>query len=306
MKRYTKQFLALPPEYSTVETSAVAILPVPYEGGISFGKGTKQGPKAVIEASRHLELYDEVIKAEPFRMGISTIKPIWGRKNAVSMQKSIYQNARALINKGKFIVGIGGDHSISIGFVKAFAEKHPNVSVIQLDAHSDLRDSYEGSPLSHACAMARIREYTPNTLQIGIRSMSVEESNIIEKDALPVITMHDFRKSWMDLDTALRRLPDPVYVSMDVDVFDWSVIRSTGTPEPGGLLWDEAMTLLEKIFTQKNIIGFDIVELAAQPGDMNSPFAAAKLIYKMLGLKLASKVNHDRIQWPEKPAGKIF
>ncbi len=306
MKRHSRQFLDIDPEFSNFETSAVAIVPVPYEGGISFGKGTVHGPAAIIDASRYLELYDEVIKAEPYRMGIVTIKPLSGRKKAHSIQKEIYQSVRALIGSGKFVVGIGGDHSISIGFVKALIEKHRTISVIQLDAHSDLRYTYEDNPLSHACVMARIREMTPGTLQMGIRSMSVEESTQIEQEGLPVITMHEYRKSNFDLNAALNRVHDPVYLSVDVDVFDWSVIRSTGTPEPGGLLWDEAMVLLENIFMQKNVIGFDIVELAVQPNDINSPFAAAKLIYKMLGFKLASEVNSGRILWPDKPAGNII
>jgi agmatinase len=306
MKRYSKQFLDIRPEFSNFDSSAVAILPVPYEGGISFGKGAASGPKAVIDASCYLELYDEVFKTEPYRMGIVTIKPLASRKNAVSMQKSIYQSVLSLINKNKFVIGIGGDHSISIGFVKALTDKYSKIAVIQLDAHSDLRDTYEDNSLSHACVMSRIREYSNDTLQIGIRSMSVEESKKITKENLPVITMHDYRKPGFDLDIALSRVPDPVYLSVDVDVFDWSVIRSTGTPEPGGLGWDEAMTLLEKIFMLKTVIGFDLVELAAQPGDINSSFAAAKLIYKMLGFKLASEVNSGRMQWPDKPAGKIF
>jgi len=305
MKRHSMQFLDLPLEFSNIETSAVCILPVPYEGGVSFGKGAAQGPKAIIEASCYLELYDEVLKTEPYRMGIATLKPVPSHKNPISMQKAIYQNVISIVNNDKFIVGIGGDHSISSAFVKALKEKYSGVSVIILDAHSDLRDSYEGSPLSHACATVRIREYTSDTLQIGIRSMSVEESKRIENESLPVITMHEYRNTNIDLDELLNSLPDPVYLSVDVDVFDWSVIRSTGTPEPGGLLWDEAMILLEKIFMRKNIIGFDLVELAAKPSDVNSPFAAAKLIYKMLGFKLASEVFSGNIQYPNSPTGKI-
>lgn len=306
MKRNSKQFLDLSPEFSNVETSAVCILPVPYEGGVSFGKGAARGPKAIIDASCYLEFYDEVLKAEPYRMGIATLKPVPSTKKADSMQEAIYQSVIPVINAGKFIVGIGGDHSISVGFVKVFKEKFSNFSVIQIDAHADLREGYEGSTLSHACVMARIREYTPNTLQIGIRSMSAEESIRIEKESLPVVAMHDYRTGDLDLDALINRLPDPVYLSVDVDVFDWSVIRSTGTPEPGGLLWDEAMVLLEKIFTFKKIIGFDLVELSDLSGDINSPFAAAKLIYRMLGFKLASEVKRGRIEWPVKPNGNIL
>lgn len=306
MKRYAKQFLGIDPEFSTFDTAAVALLPVPYEGGISYGKGAEHGPKSILDASCYLELYDEIINAEPYRMGIVTVEPPSNLQKAERVQAAIYKTVLTLINKDKFVVGIGGDHSISIGFVKALAEKYSKLSVIQLDAHSDLRETYEDNPLSHACVMSRIREYTGDTLQIGIRSMSVEEANTVQHERLSVITMHDYRKPDFNLDAVLNHLPDPVYLSVDVDVFDWSVIRSTGTPEPGGLWWDEAMTLLEKIFFRKNIIGFDLVELAAHTSDINSPFAAAKLIYKMLGFKLASEVNSGRIQWPSHPTGNIF
>lgn len=306
MKRHSRQFLNISPEFSNFDTAAVAILPVAYEGGISFGKGAALGPKAVIGASGQLELYDEVLKAEPYRMGIVTMKPISGRKSASAIRNIVFRNARSLINCGKFVVGIGGDHSISIGIAEALAEKYSDISVIQLDAHADLREKYEDSPLSHACVMARIREFAPNTLQIGIRSLSVEEARRIENENLSVLTMADYRKPDNKLDAMLDSLPDPVYLSLDVDVFDWSVIQSTGTPEPGGFCWDEALVLLEKIFTRKEIIGFDVVELASRKSDINSSFAAAKLIYKMLGFKLAGKVKKEQLAWPNKPRGNIF
>lgn len=306
MKLNSKQFLDLNAEFAEFATAAVAILPVPYEGGVTYGVGAAQGPDAVINASQHLELYDEMVKAEPFRMGIATLMPLQPPSDLQSLHKAIYRCSKAVIEKDKFMVLLGGDHSISIGYFQALQEKHPQLSVIQLDAHADLRDRYDSNPFSHACIMSRIREFTTHTLQIGIRSMSLDEARRIERENLAVCTMTDYRKGNFDIDAAIARLPDPVYVTVDVDVFDWSVIRSTGTPEPGGFLWDEALRLLQKIFMKKNVAGFDVVELSGDSHDRNSAFAVAKLIYKMLGFKLNAAVKQKTLEWPDRPRGNLF
>lgn len=295
------QFLALEEEFTSFETSAVAILPVPYEGGVSYGKGTASAPEAVIEASQYLELYDEVLKGEPYRMGITTLAPLTMSGDQNEMVQTVHRNVKTVLEKGKFVVVIGGDHSISSPHFVALHEKFGELSAIQVDAHADLRDAFQGSKLSHGSVMARIREHTEHTLQIGIRSLSLEEAMRIERENLAVCTMYDFRRSF-DLESALQRLPDPVFLTFDVDVLDWSVIMSTGTPEPGGFLWDEALHMLEMIFAAKNVIGFDVVELLYREGDRNSPFAVAKLIYKMLGFWLKSKIRASGSGWPEKPA----
>lgn len=291
MKLYKKQFLGIEGEFVDLGKSAVAILPFPYEGGVSYGKGTAQAPDAVIDASHYLELYDEVLDTEPYLVGISTIEPPDTGKTNQEMFYSIYSNAHDLIEDDKFVVVIGGDHSISGGFFKALKEKYPDLGVIQLDAHADLRDTYEDSPLNHACVMSRLREMTQDTLQIGIRSMSVEEAERVKGENISLCTMDSLRKELFDIDGALDKLPEDVFVTVDVDCFDWSVIRSTGTPEPGGFLWDEALNLLNKIFQKKNVVGFDIVELSYSPDDNNSPFAVAKLIYKMLGFKYQREIT---------------
>lgn len=285
MKLYKKQFLGIEGVFTNYEKSAVAILPFPYEGGISYGRGTFQAPDAIIDASFFLEEYDEVLEAEPYRIGIATVEPPDTGKTHQEMFHSIYSNTHRLIEDGKFVVVIGGDHSISTGLFQALKEKYTDLGVIQLDAHADLRDSYEESPLNHACVMSRIREMSPDTLHIGIRSMSVEEAEKIKRENISLCTMEHFRKKTFPINSALDRLPERVFITLDVDCFDWSVIRSTGTPEPGGFLWDEALTLLENIFLKKSVVAFDIVELSYSPTDPNSPFAAAKLIYKMLGFK---------------------
>ena len=306
MKLNAKQFLDLSAEFAEFKTASVAILPVPYEGGVTYGSGTAQGPDAVINASQHLELYDEILKAEPFRMGIATLMPLKSPSDLQDLHEAIYRCSKAVIKEGKFLVLLGGDHSISIGYFQALHEKHPLLSVIQLDAHADLRDKYRGNPFSHACVMSRIREVTPHTLQIGIRSMSWDEARRIERENLAVCTMTDYREGNFDIDAEISRLPDPVYVTVDVDVFDWSVIRSTGTPEPGGFLWDEALHLLQKIFRNKNVAGFDVVELSGNSNDRNSAFAVAKLIYKMLGFKLDAAVQQKTLEWPDRPRGSLF
>ena len=306
MKLYKNQFLGLDPEFTVYDKSAVVILPVPYEGGISYLPGTSDAPEAVIEASTQLELYDEVLRAEPYRMGISTVDPPVVQDDAESMVRSVYQTVVPMVNDGKFIVLLGGDHSVSSGCFQALHDRHSKLSVIQLDAHADLRGSYEGSRYSHACAMSRIREYTRDTLQMGIRSLSAEEADRVETEKIALHTMDDYRNGRLNVDAALDRLPDPVYLTVDVDVFDWSVIRSTGTPEPGGFTWDEGLNLIHRIFNRKSVVGFDVVELAHDDGDHNSPFAVAKLIYKMLGYKLLQFTLDRKMPWPSHPIGSIF
>ncbi|HNW61025.1 MAG TPA: agmatinase [bacterium] len=299
-------FLAPEPEFAAYDTAAVAILPFPYEGGVSYGHGTAAAPQAILEASAYVEFYDEVLKAEPYRMGIATVAAPQIPRQPEEMIRTLYETTRALLVDGKFVVVLGGDHSISSGYFKSLLEKHGRLSCIQLDAHSDLREEYEGSRLSHASVMARIREMTPHALQLGIRAQCIEEAQAIAANHWPVCTMHDFRKGVFDVDAAIAALPDPVFITVDVDAFDLSVIHSTGTPEPGGFAWDEALDLLNRIFMRKKVVGFDLVELAYDENDRNSAFCTARLAYKMLGFKLAAEVARGKLSWPEKPAGAIF
>ncbi len=286
MNGYKKQFLGLEKDQQMPYPRApIIVVPFPYEGGVSYGRGAARGPEAIIAASYFLELYDEILKCEPYKMGVFTLEPPIMPDKAEKAQEIIYTTSSRLLADDKFVISIGGDHSISVAFYKALIKKFGVVSVIQFDAHADLRDQYENSKFSHACVMARIRELTHHTLQIGIRSMSQEEAEKIKKENIALCTMHDLRCGKFDFVPALRLLPDPIFITFDVDVFDWSVVSCTGTPEPGGLLWDETLNLLQQIFSQKKVIGFDVVELAAAGDDRNSPFAVAKLIYKMIGYK---------------------
>ncbi|WP_246804321.1 agmatinase [Desulfosarcina cetonica] len=265
------------------------VVPYGYEGGVSYGRGTAGAPADVIAASHYLELYDEVLDDEPCRVGIATVVQPEIPDTPDAMLASLEETTAALLDQEKFVVVIGGDHSITTGYVRALAKRHNHFGVLQLDAHADLRDSYAGSALSHACTMARIREITDRTLQIGIRSMSVEEARLAKSTDLSLCTMHRYRRGHFDLEAELARLPENLFITVDVDVFDWSVIASTGTPEPGGMLWDEAMEILETVFHSKTVIGFDVVELSHRESDPNSAFATAKLIYKMIGMRFIGR-----------------
>jgi len=305
MKINEFQFLDLEPEFTDISAAAFAILPLPFEGGISYGAGTAQAPNAVIKASAYIELYNEILKADPYKAGIVTLHPPKSHFQVDKMHEMMEEEISELVNTNKFIIGLGGDHSITTPHFLALKKKYGNLSVIQIDAHADLREEYEGSPYSHASVMARIRENTKQTLQLGIRSLSREEADRVESEQLDLVTMHAFRNG-TDWKALLENLPDPVFITIDVDAFDWSVIASTGTPEPGGFLWDEALDLFDAIFSTKNVIGFDVVELSYAQHDRNSPVAAAKLIYHLIGLKLKYHLAKTGSLWPSTPAGPLF
>lgn len=290
MKANAIPFLAPPPEFSDLVQAQAVIVPFGYEGGVSYGRGAAAAPQAVLEASQQVEFYDEELDAEPFRIGIATLAEPSIPTEAESMVALLRDIIDPLLAQGRFPIVIGGDHSISSGYARALAKHHEAFGVIQLDAHADLRPSYDGSPLSHASVMARIREITPHTLQIGIRSMDVGEARLVRDEKLAFCTMRQWRQGRFDLKSALAALPEKIFITLDVDVFDLSVIASTGTPEPGGLGWFETLELLRTIFETKAVVGCDVVELAFRPHDANSPFAVAKLIYKLIGYKFARQL----------------
>ena len=291
MRTHAKTFLDLRPPWCEPERAAVRIVPVPYEGGISYGGGAARGPDAVIEASAQLELYDEVLDVEPYRAGIATLAPPVLPGQPAGVAETLYHFFRDLVQDDALLIALGGDHSITPPLVRALMEKHQTLSVVQVDAHADLRPQYNGSPFSHACVMHRVRACTPHTLQVGIRSLSVEEAQRIKAEQIDLCTMHAYRDAGFPVDAALDALPDPLFLTLDVDVLDWSVVAATGTPEPGGFLWDEIIALLDRIFRVRTVIGFDVVELAPEPGERNSAFAVAKLIYKMIGLHARGRAH---------------
>lgn len=277
-------FLGLSDSCCRADRAAVRILPVPYEGTVSFGKGTADGPQAIIDASQEVELYDEFLGCEPWRQGIATLPAI--RSGATPEQKvqAVERAVSQLVQRDRLVVVLGGEHSISTGSVAAHLKHFPEMGVIQFDAHADLRDRYNGSPWNHACVMARVYERVPSArvLQIGIRSLSAEEAALSHKRGYRIIHARKIARGDLDPSSFLAGLPRHIYITFDVDVFDPSVVRATGTPEPGGLGWYTALAMLEEIFAKKRVIGFDVVELCG--GDTVSAFAVARLIYRMIGL----------------------
>ncbi|MCX6234179.1 MAG: agmatinase [Bacteroidetes bacterium] len=275
-------FAGIPDEFSRLETSRIVVLPVPYDKTSTWIKGSDKGPEAIIEASANMELYDIETDSEVFRFGIYTSDPISHDSTPKKMVHSVYKLVNNYIKSGKFVVTLGGEHSVSIGSIIAHAESFSDFSVLQLDAHADIRHEYEGSIYNHACVMARVREICPY-VQVGIRSMDVDEK--------PFMTGHHVffakdlydRSEWMN--DVIGQLSKNVYITLDLDVFDPSVLSSTGTPEPGGLEYYQMITLLRKVNESLNVVGFDVVELCPNPANKSSDFLAAKLVYKMLSYK---------------------
>ncbi len=272
----------LPEEYSNLEQAEIVILPVPYDRTSTWIKGSDKGPADIIEASGNMELYDIETDYEVYRKGIYTADPVDGQMPPENMVETVREKVRHYIRKNKYVVVIGGEHSVSIGSVMAHIEKSANMTVLQLDAHSDLRDEYEGSGYNHACVMARIVELCP-IVQVGIRSMGFSEKAAL--DTRRMFFAEDIRqnKDWIEKVTS--KLSKKVYITIDLDVFDPSIMPSTGTPEPGGLLWYDVLELLKSVFNDKEVVGFDVVELCPDERNKAPDFLAAKLIYKLLSYK---------------------
>jgi len=285
-------FLALPKASASFETSRIVVLPVPYEHTVSYGQGARLGPAAIIKASQFVEFYDEEFRRELcFRAGIATLKPLQlGKKTDRKALEFLEKTVAGLLDRGKFVVTLGGEHTISFAPVAAHLRRYPDLSVLQFDAHSDLRDSYQDNKYSHACVMARIAEImSPNRIvQVGIRAQCAEEAAFIESNKVNTFFAHQIRASsyytgpggWKR--EVLSRLTDHVYVTFDVDGLDPSIMPSTGTPEPNGLYWSETVELLRMVGEHKSIVGCDIVELAPRK-DLSFPdLTAAKLAYKLM------------------------
>lgn len=289
-----KNFLAIEKEVSSYEKSKIVILSAPFEKTVSYGKGTASGPKEILKASHYVEFYDEELDRElVFEKGIATLPELKFKDDSVKKGiEKIYKNVKKLIADGKFVVTLGGEHSLSSAPVKAHFEAYENLSILQIDAHSDLRDTYNGSKYSHASVMARVAEFTKDIVQVGIRAQCIEESIYIKENNIKTYYARDIKSgkhgdNWQD--KVVNDLKENVYVTFDVDGLDPSIIAATGTPEPGGLLWDETMNLFKKIGEKKNIVGFDVVELAPSKYHESSSFMTAKLVYKLLNYSFLNK-----------------
>jgi agmatinase len=280
-----KKFLGEENIYDDKENSFGVLIPAPYEFSTSYGKGTSFGPEAIIEASQYVELYDEILDFEPYKKGIFTTNPLILDDSPKLAFQTIEATVAEFLSQKKFIVVLGGEHSISQAVYAAFNQKFADLSILQLDAHADLRDSYEGSKFSHASVMRRIWEVNKNIVQCGIRSLSKEEADLIRENKINTFFAHDIRykNNW---DEIIDLLKDKVFLTIDVDFFDPSIMPSTGTPEPGGFFWNETMNFLEKLFAKKNVVGCDVVELSPIKNQNQADFMIAKLVYKLFGYKL--------------------
>lgn len=277
-------FLGIPPDENALDNSRAVILPVPYERTVSYGVGTRNGPASVLEASRYVELYDDELDEDVHRIGIHTL-PAWlpDRMDPTSCVAELEEAVAPLLSDGRFVLTLGGEHSISSGPIRAYQKRHPRMSILHFDAHGDLRDEYEGEKHSHACAARRFLELGLPAVHVGIRSISREEVEFARQKDLLIVSNREMHRSDAWMDRAATRLTEEVYVTFDVDFFDGALVPGTGTPEPGGGTYDQALDILRRVATERRIIGADVVEHAPTPGNRAPDFMVAKLCYKLIG-----------------------
>jgi agmatinase len=278
-------FGGLLPEESAFAQAQVVILPIPYEQTTTYGTGTKEGPQALIAASRHMELYDEELDYEVYRVGIHTLRELETvASGPQAMLERITDVTRELLGQGKFVIGLGGEHTISFGLVRAYAERFPGLSVLQFDAHGDLRDSYQGTPYNHASVLRRILELVP-AVQVGIRSLSREEAEWVKARQMRLFFASEVVGSPSIATAISEALSEDVYITICLDGLDPSIMPAVGTPEPGGLGWYDILRIVRRVAETHRIVGFDVVELFPIPGNIAPDFLAAKLVYKVLGYR---------------------
>jgi agmatinase len=264
--------------------SGIIIVPVPYDETSTWMKGADKGPDAILDASVNLEFYDVETSSEALLKGINTIAPILEKETPEMLVKDVYDRIFSLLSDKKFPVIIGGNHTVSIGAIKAFSEYFENLTILQLDAHADLRQIYEGSGFNHACAMARAHEFAP-IVQVGVRSMSAEELPFVERDR--IFFSHELYYDKSLYHRALDKLTGNVYITIDLDVFDPSIMPSTGTPEPGGPPYFELLHFMRDVIKSRNVVGFDVVELCPSETNKSPDFIAAKIIYQLLSYRFS-------------------
>jgi len=275
-----KNYAGIPDKYARLDEAKVVLIPVPYDGTSTWQKGADKGPQAFLDASENMELYDIETRSEVYKKGVYLAPPVTENTSPEKMVEAVHKTTKNYIKQDKFVTLFGGEHSISIGSIRAFNESFEDLTVVQIDAHADLRKEYEGSSCNHACAVHEASKKT-NLIQVGIRSMDGEEVEYMDENQ--VYFAHDLYEDWMD--DAIGQMTPNVFLTIDLDAFDPSILPSTGTPEPGGLFWYETLDFLKLIFKKKNVVGFDIVELCPNKDEKSSDFLAAKLYYKMLSYK---------------------
>jgi agmatinase len=287
-----RQFGDFESQYTDPNTAAVAILPVPYDGTSTWIKGADKGPQAILDASYNLEFYDIETDSEVFRKGIFVEPAVEGFDSPEGMTEAVRGCVGSILERGKFPVVLGGEHSVGIGAIQAVAKRFDNLTVLQLDAHTDLRDSYEGSTHNHACVMARAKELVP-IVQVGIRSMDIGEKPNLENERVFFAHTLCGMKAGAWISEVVELLTENVYLTIDLDVFDPSIMPATGTPEPGGLGWYEVIALIHAVCSRRNLVGFDLVELCPREHLWASDFLAAKLLYKTLTYKFCLGTTNE-------------
>ncbi|OAB79848.1 agmatinase [Cochleicola gelatinilyticus] len=289
----TKTYAGIPQKYATLETSKIVLIPVPYDGTSTWQKGADKGPEAFLNASENMELYDIETKTEVYKQGIHLTEPIEENSSPEAVVDAVHKMTKDFILRNKFVTVFGGEHSISIGTIRAFNECFDDLTVLHIDAHADLRKEYDGSTCNHACAVYEASQNT-NLVQVGIRSMDVSETTIIDEEK--TWFAHDMAGDEYWMDNVIEALGDNVFITFDLDAFDPSIMPSTGTPEPGGLFYYETLEFLKQVFAERNVVGFDIVELCPNENEKSSDFLAAKLYYKMLSYKFEGAEEEDEFE----------
>lgn len=282
MQTLISSFLNLPTELTDPATAKYAVLPVPYDGTVSYMRGTRHGPAAILDASAQVEEFDEELRAEFTAAGVTTAPPVAVADDPAQQMQWVYEAARDIVQSGKFMLALGGEHSITAPLVQAVAERHERISVLQIDAHADLRDTYGGTKHSHACVMRRVLEITDSICQVGIRNFSKEEYESCPAQMRNMVTAATIQADPRWMNRVLNSLRDKVYITIDIDGFDPAFAPGTGTPEPGGLSWTQVTTLLRRVCTERQVVAADIVEVAPVPGMRVTEFLAARLAYKLI------------------------
>lgn len=275
----TNTFGDIPKTLATRENANIWLQSINYDGTSTWGKGANKGFEAFLEAAENMELYDIETDTEVYRQGIHLLPPAPTFNSPEAMYQWTYKTAKSLLQEDKFLTFFGGEHSISIGIIQAFYEKYTDLTVFQIDAHADLRPSYMGTPYNHACALYDASQHC-NLIQYGIRSMDVSEKEHMNRDK--TYFAHDLLNHSVDLQTVIDQMSSNVYITLDLDAFDASIMPATGTPEPGGLDWKMVTDIIRKTAEEKHVVGFDIVELAPIEGMHSPQYLTAKLYYKML------------------------
>ncbi len=280
-----RRFAGIEEKYCRYENAAVLLQSIPYDGTSTWGKGADKGFQAFLLALENMELYDIETDSEAYKNGVHILDAITESSSPEAVFQAVYTNTKNILKTDKLLSFFGGEHAVSIGIIKAFYEKHPDITIVQLDAHADLRPNYLGTPYNHACAVHDASQ-NANLIQIGIRSMDVSEKEFLNTDKCFFAENIRQQPDWMD--KALALIGEKVYLTIDLDVFDSSIMPSTGTPEPGGLYWYETLSFLKRLIQERKLLGFDIVELAPSESNKAPDFLVAKLYYKILSYYFSS------------------